>query len=41
MLGVRDFKMLSERERLFDRIAGWCTACQVGMASKVECDELG
>ncbi len=43
VLGVRDSKMLSERERegLFDRIAGWCTAWHVGMASQVECDELG
>lgn len=41
--GVRDSKMLSEkeRERLFDRVAGWCTAWHVGMASQAECDELG
>jgi ribonuclease HII len=43
VLGVRDSKMLTEkeRERLFDRIAGWCTAWHVGMASQAECDELG
>jgi ribonuclease HII len=41
--GVRDSKMLTEaeRERLFDRVAGWCTAWGVGAASEVECDELG
>ena len=41
--GVRDSKMLSEanRERLFDRIAGWCDAWAVGGASQEECDELG
>ncbi len=41
--GVRDSKMLSElnRERLFDRIAGWCDAWAVGAASQEECDELG
>ncbi len=40
---VRDSKMLTEaeRERLFDRIAGWCVAWSVGAASQVECDELG
>ena len=40
---VRDSKMLTEaeRERLFDRIAGWCRAWAVGAASQVECDELG
>jgi ribonuclease HII len=43
VLGVRDSKMLSEkeRERLFDRIAGWCTTWAVGAASQEECDELG
>ena len=43
VLGVRDSKMLTEveRERLFDRVAGWCTAWHVGMATQVECDELG
>ena len=32
VLGVRDSKMLTEdeRERLFDRIAGWCLAWSVG-----------
>ena len=41
--GVRDSKLLSEaeRERLFDRVAGWCTAWAVGAASQEECDELG
>jgi ribonuclease HII len=41
--GVRDSKMLREveRERLFDRIAGWCTAWAVGAATQVECDEVG
>jgi ribonuclease HII len=40
---VRDSKMLTEREResLFDRIAGWCTAWAVGAASQEECDGLG
>ena len=40
---VRDSKMLTEaeRERLFDRIAGWCRAWAVGAASQPECDELG
>jgi ribonuclease HII len=43
VLGVRDSKMLTERERegLFDKVAGWCAAWSVGMASQVECDELG
>jgi ribonuclease HII len=41
--GVRDSKMLPEatRERLFDRVAGWCQAWAVGAASQVECDTLG
>ncbi|MGH2669556.1 MAG: ribonuclease HII [bacterium] len=41
--GVRDSKQLTAREReaLFDRIAGWCTAWSVGHASHEECDELG
>lgn len=41
--GVRDSKVLTERgrEQLFDRIVGWCDAWAVGMASQVECDELG
>ncbi len=40
---VRDSKQLTEREReaLFDRIAGWCTAWSVGHATHEECDELG
>jgi ribonuclease HII len=40
---VRDSKMLTEQERegMFDRIAGWCTAWAVGHASQVECDTLG
>ena len=41
--GVRDSKMLTEpeRERLFDRVAGWCTAWAVGAASQDECDQVG
>jgi ribonuclease HII len=40
---VRDSKLLAEaeRERLFDRVAGWCMAWGVGHASAEECDELG
>lgn len=40
---VRDSKLLteSEREALFDRIAGWCVGWAVGMASAAECDDLG
>jgi ribonuclease HII len=40
---VRDSKLLTEaaRERIFDRVAGWCTAWAVGGASQVECDTLG
>lgn len=40
---VRDSKMLTEEEReaIFDRIAGWCTAWAVGHATPAECDELG
>jgi ribonuclease HII len=40
---VRDSKMLTEveRERIFDRIAGWCRAWAVGHASQEECDSLG
>ncbi len=43
VLGIRDSKMLTERERerLFDRIAGWCDAWATGSASQEECDELG
>ena len=41
--GVRDSKVLTElaRERMFDRVAGWCEAWAVGAASHTECDELG
>jgi ribonuclease HII len=41
--GVRDSKLLTEpeREKLFDRVAGWCQAWAVGVASREECDELG
>ena len=41
--GVRDSKLLTEieRERLFDRIAGWCVTWSVGAATQAECDELG
>jgi ribonuclease HII len=41
--GVRDSKMLSEREReaLFDKIAAWCAWWSVGMVSHDECDEIG
>jgi ribonuclease HII len=40
---VRDSKQLTEleRERLFDRVAGWCRAWAVGHASQAECDALG
>lgn len=40
---VRDSKQLTERERerLFDRIAAWCSAWAVGHASQEECDRLG
>lgn len=40
---VRDSKMLTEdeRERLYDRVASWCTAWAVGHATQVECDTLG
>jgi ribonuclease HII len=43
ILGVRDSKLLSEheRERVFDRLAGWCVAWAVGHASPEECDVLG
>ncbi|HYI60415.1 MAG TPA: ribonuclease HII [Acidimicrobiales bacterium] len=41
--GVRDSKALTavERERLYDRVAGWCAAWGVGHASAAECDALG
>ena len=40
---VRDSKALTEpeREAMFDRLAGWCTAWAVGHASAAECDGLG
>lgn len=40
---VRDSKQLTpaEREALFERIAGWCSAWAVGHATAAECDELG
>jgi len=40
---IRDSKMLAEveRERLFPRLAAWCTAWSVGHASQQECDDLG
>ena len=40
VLGVRDSKMLTERDReaIFDRIADWCLAWSVGAASQEECD---
>ena len=40
---VRDSKVLREpeRERMFDRVAQWCTHWAVGAASQVECDEMG
>lgn len=43
VLGVRDSKMLSERERerLFDRVAQWCVSWAIGLATHDECDELG
>lgn len=41
--GVRDSKLLTElsRERIFDKVAGWCDTWGVGAASQEECDELG
>tara|TARA_B100001123_G_scaffold406566_1_gene497966 strand:+ start:177 stop:818 length:642 start_codon:yes stop_codon:yes gene_type:complete len=40
---IRDSKMLTEQEReaIFDRIASWCIAWEVGHASEVECDRFG
>lgn len=40
---IRDSKMLTEdeRERMFDRLAGWCDRWAVGHATPQECDELG
>ena len=41
--GVRDSKELTPavRERLYDRLAGWCDAWAVGHAWPEECDSLG
>lgn len=41
--GVRDSKLLTEaeRERLFDKLADWCTSWAVGAASQDECDAMG
>lgn len=41
--GVRDSKLLSEREReaLFDRLARWCVSWAVGEVTQDECDRLG
>jgi ribonuclease HII len=41
--GVRDSKALTEpeREKLYGKVAGWCTAWGVGHASAAECDRLG
>lgn len=41
--GVRDSKALTEpeREKLFARVASWCTAWSVGSASQEECDNIG
>lgn len=41
--GIRDSKLLTEaeRERLFDKVAGWCETWGVGHATQTECDELG
>lgn len=40
---VRDSKLLTEAEReaLYDRLSGWCTAWAVGHATYEECDGLG
>jgi ribonuclease HII len=40
---IRDSKLLTEaeRERIYDRVAGWCRAWAVGHASQAECDDLG
>ncbi len=40
---VRDSKLLTETEReaMFERVAGWCRAWSVGLATHTECDELG
>jgi ribonuclease HII len=41
--GVRDSKMLTEREReaLFDRIGAWCRGWAIGYVTHDECDEIG
>lgn len=41
--GVRDSKALTEpeREKLYDKVAGWAKAWSVGHASAAECDRLG
>jgi ribonuclease HII len=41
--GLRDSKQILEhdRERLFDKVAGWCAAWAVGHAQPEECDLLG
>ncbi len=41
--GVRDSKLLSEREReaLFPKLTEWCVTWAVGAASQDECDRLG
>jgi ribonuclease HII len=41
--GLRDSKMVPEadRERLFDKVARWCTAWAVGHAGPEECDVQG
>ena len=33
--------LLLERERIFERVAGWCLAWCVGHATQQECDTLG
>ena len=40
---VRDSKMLTEatREQMFDAVADWCQAWEVGHATSEECDQLG
>lgn len=41
--GIRDSKLLTEadRERLFDKVAGWCETWGVGHATQAECDAIG
>lgn len=41
--GVRDSKMLTEREReaLFDRVSSWCRGWAIGYVSHEECDVIG